>query len=66
MPGPATFDALPIRNTGHETAAGVGLRRLTWRQRGKEAARHFEFEKAAQFRDCRRALKNKELFAVTE
>jgi protein-arginine kinase activator protein McsA len=32
----------------------------------KEAARNFEFEKAAQFRDRVRALKNKELFAVTE
>jgi excinuclease ABC subunit B len=34
--------------------------------RMKEAARNFEFEKAAQFRDRLRALKNKELFAVTE
>ena len=34
--------------------------------RMKEAARNFEFEKAAQFRDRIRALKNKELFAVTE
>jgi len=34
--------------------------------RMKEAARNFEFEKAAQFRDRIRAVKNKELFAVTE
>jgi len=33
--------------------------------RMKEAARNFEFEKAAQFRDRVKALKNKELFAVT-
>ena len=33
--------------------------------RMREAARNFEFEKAAQLRDRIRALKNKELFAVT-
>ncbi len=33
--------------------------------RMREAARNFEFEKAAQLRDRIRALKNRELFAVT-
>ena len=33
--------------------------------RMREAARNFEFEKAAQLRDRIRALKNKELFALT-
>ncbi len=33
--------------------------------RMREAARNFEFEKAAQLRDRIRSLKNKELFAVT-
>ncbi len=33
--------------------------------RMREAARNFEFEKAAQFRDRIRALKNKELFALS-
>ncbi len=33
--------------------------------RMREAARNFEFEKAAQLRDRLRALKNKELFAVS-
>ena len=33
--------------------------------RMREAARNFEFEKAAQLRDRIRALKNKELFAVS-
>ena len=33
--------------------------------RMREAAQNFEFEKAAQLRDRIRALKNRELFAVT-
>jgi excinuclease ABC subunit B len=34
--------------------------------RMREAARNFEFEKAAELRDRIKALKNKELFAITE
>ncbi|MGH9204586.1 MAG: UvrB/UvrC motif-containing protein, partial [Vicinamibacterales bacterium] len=31
----------------------------------REAARNFEFEKAAQLRDRIKALKNRELFAIS-
>ncbi|MGH8246492.1 MAG: UvrB/UvrC motif-containing protein, partial [Gammaproteobacteria bacterium] len=33
--------------------------------RMREAARNFEFEKAAQLRDRIKALKNRELFAIS-